>query len=78
MNPRGWHDEGSMDRAERRWNDTNVTYCAVCGRLIPRRSWVFDGGAGELSACSPACEDLYETYVKPTYGVRANDADHQG
>ena len=36
----------------------------VCGRLIPRRSWVFDGGAGELSACSPDCEDLYESYLE--------------
>ena len=41
------------------WHDTAVTHCDVCGRLIPRRAWVFDGGAGELRACEPACEELY-------------------
>ncbi len=60
------------------WNDTSVTYCAVCGRLIPRRSWVFEGGAGTLAACSPDCEDLYESYLKPTYGAKASDAHHKG
>lgn len=70
--------KGKWREPKRSWNDTNVAYCAVCGRLIPRRSWVFEGGAGELAACSPACEDLYESYVKPTYGVRARDADHKG
>ena len=49
-----------------RWNDTNVSYCHVCGRLIPRRSWVFDDGGKELNACSPDCEDLYESYLKPS------------
>ena len=61
----------------RHWNDTEVAYCAVCGRLIPRRSWVFDGGAGGLSACSPDCEDLYESYLKPTYGVMSKGADRK-
>ena len=59
------------------WNDTSVIYCRVCGRLIPRRAWVFDGGAGDLQACEPACEDLYEGYLKPTYGVMGKNADHQ-
>ena len=70
--------KGRWVEPKRSWNDTNVVYCAVCGRLIPRRSWVFEGGAGELAACEPACEELYESYVKPTYGARARDADHQG
>ena len=62
----------------RNWNDTDVSYCAVCGRLIPRRSWVFEGGAGTLNACTPECEDLYESYLKPTYGVLAKDAIRKG
>jgi hypothetical protein len=52
----------------RSWNDTTVSYCQVCGRLIPRRSWVFADGPREIVACSPDCEDLYQDYVKPTYG----------
>jgi len=34
---------------------------------------VFDGGAGEVSACSPHCEELYESYWKPKYGVMEPD-----
>ncbi len=49
----------------RTWSDTNVSYCDVCGRLIPRRSWVFDDGSKKLNACSPDCEDLYDSYLKP-------------
>jgi len=44
-------------------------HCQVCGKLIPRRAWLFDGGAGEITACSPDCEELYVSYWKPTYGV---------
>jgi hypothetical protein len=61
----------------RSWNDTTVRNCQVCGRLIPRRSWVFEGGKGEVTACSPDCEDLYEDYLKPTYGAIDKDANNQ-
>lgn len=46
------------------WNDTNVTYCDVCGRLIPRRSWVFQDEGKTVAACSPEDEDLYYSYLK--------------
>ena len=69
---------GEWIESAKSWNDTSVVYCQVCGRLIPRRSWVFDGGAGPLRACDPDCEDLYEDYLKPTYGVMGKDADHKG
>jgi hypothetical protein len=58
---------------ERSWHDTEVVNCRVCGRLIPRRAWVFDGGGGEIRSCGPDCEELYETYWKPTYGVMSAD-----
>ena len=45
--------QGEWVEPARAWHDTNVSYCEVCGRLIPRRAWVFDGGAGQLVACSP-------------------------
>ena len=45
------------------------------GRLITRRSWVFDGGADEIAVCAPDCEELYESYWKPAYGaLDASDA----
>ncbi len=51
------------------WHETNVVHCQVCGKLIPRRAWIFDGGAGPLTACGPQCQQLYEDYWLPTYGV---------
>jgi len=62
---------------ERSWHDTSVMHCQVCGKLIPRRAWLFDGGTGEITACSPDCEQLYESYWKPTYGVMS-PADSRG
>ena len=60
--------QGHWVDPQRSWNDTTVSYCQVCGRLIPRRSWVFADGPREIAACSPDCEDLYQDYLKPTYG----------
>ena len=67
---------GRWSEPAKAWHDTSVVYYQVCGRLIPRRSWVFEGGAGAIRACDPECEDLYDDYLKPAYG--AMDADHQG
>ena len=53
---------------EREWQDGQIVNCAVCGRLIPRRAWVFDGGLGELQAHAPDCEELYFSYLEPAYG----------
>jgi hypothetical protein len=62
---------GTWRELEHAWHDTNVVHCVVCGKLIPRRGWWFDGGDGDLFSCGPECESLYETYLRPTYGVLA-------
>ncbi|MBS1862173.1 MAG: hypothetical protein JSS68_10740 [Actinobacteria bacterium] len=59
---------GNWQPFERSWHDTEVVNCDVCGRLIPTRAWVFDGGEGQLRACSPECEELYFSYVVPRHG----------
>ena len=51
------------------WHETNVVNCPVCGRLILRRAWQFDGGAGLLQVCGESCEELYESYWKPVHGT---------
>jgi hypothetical protein len=56
------------------WHDTNVVHCEVCGKLIPRRAWIFDGAAGSLMACGPECQQLYEDYWLPTYGSMIEQA----
>lgn len=58
------------------WYDTTVLYCSVCGRVIPRRRWVFTNGSDVVVACGPDCEDLYYDYILPTYGAKGTDADH--
>jgi hypothetical protein len=66
--------EGRWRELEHLWYETDTVQCEVCGRLLPRRAWVFDGGAGDLDSCGPDCQELYESYVRPTYGVRARSA----
>jgi hypothetical protein len=61
---------------EQAWHDTDTVQCMVCGRLIPRHAWLFEGGAGELRACGPECQSLYESYWRPTYGTMEPDAHH--
>ena len=51
------------------WHETNTVHCSVCGKLIPRRAWIFADAAGEIATCGPECEQLYETYWRPTYGI---------
>ncbi|MDX6527120.1 MAG: hypothetical protein QOI43_2631 [Gaiellales bacterium] len=63
---------GEWVERPRVWSDTNVEHCPVCGCLIPRRAWRF-GGETPLEVCTPACEELYETYYKPTHGALADD-----
>ena len=65
--------DGRWVELARTWYDTETVQCQVCGRLIPRRAWLFDGGAGELRVCDPDCQSLYESYWRPTYGTMRPD-----
>ena len=76
MSGRGSELNGRWAERKLNWNDTDVLNCPICGRLITRRAWSFDGGAGELRVHGPECEELYDTYWKPTYGVMRSDEDH--
>ncbi len=61
---------GAWRESARQWSDTATVHCDVCGRLVPRRQWVFADGERDVAACSPACEALYFDYVRPTHGPR--------
>jgi hypothetical protein len=61
---------GEWVERTRAWSDTSVDHCPVCGRLIPRRAWRFVDSVA-LEVCTPSCEELYETYYKPTHGALA-------
>jgi RNA polymerase-binding transcription factor DksA len=60
---------GRWESIEHAWHHERYVHCDVCGRLIPSRRWAFADGDRELTACEPACEELYLDYVKPTHGA---------
>ena len=59
---------------ERRWHDTGVTNCDLCGRLIPRRVWVVDVAGRQVRFCSQGCEQIYREYWLPKYGTTRGDS----
>jgi hypothetical protein len=60
---------------QRRWYDTEVLNCELCGRLIPRRVWLAIDDGTRREFCSEECEDLYRNYWLPKYGSRTQAAE---
>ena len=50
------------------WHETGVGNCPVCGKLITVRAWEFPTPEGALQVCEPDCEQLYDSYYRPTHG----------
>ena len=55
---------GEWVEVHRAWHEDAYVHCDVCGRLIPARQWRFADAGRTLTACEPACQELYESYVK--------------
>jgi hypothetical protein len=51
------------------WRATNLVYCDLCGRLLPRRAWtaVVEGELRRF--CEPDCETLYRDYWLPRHAA---------
>jgi hypothetical protein len=45
--------------------ETVITPCECCGQVVPRRLWIADVDGAERRFCSPACEELYRSYLLP-------------
>ena len=43
--------------------ETVVTPCQCCGQVVAKRLWTVEVEGEEMRFCSPACEELYRTYV---------------
>ena len=57
----------------KKWHDTDVDYCDVCGNLLIQRVWVFEGVDGQtLRACREDDERLYATLR--AYAPRIDEA----
>lgn len=55
----GWRE------LEKPWSDTTVEYCDVCGNLVIRRCFEFQGVDGQLiRACREDDERLYHTLLR--------------
>ena len=46
-----------------RWFEQRMIYCALCGRVIPKRIWQTEILGHAESFCEPACEKLYRSYL---------------
>jgi ribosomal protein L24E len=66
---------GRWSEIERTWHDTEVTHCALCGRLVPRRVWIVEIDGQTLPFCNEECEGLYRSYWIPKYGNRESARD---
>jgi hypothetical protein len=47
------------------WHRTDVDYCEVTGKLLPRRYWSFEHDGREVRAADPRAERLFHEYVLP-------------
>jgi ribosomal protein L24E len=56
---------GTWETLETAVWETNVTPCECCGQIVAKRLWTVDVGGRTMRFCSPACEELYRTYVLP-------------
>lgn len=47
------------------WYEQQMTYCNLCGRLVPKRQWVAEVEGEANTFCSRECEGLYLDYWLP-------------
>jgi hypothetical protein len=45
------------------WYRTEVAYCEVTGKLLPRRYWEFEHDGRVVKTCDPRYERLYREYL---------------
>jgi hypothetical protein len=59
--------EGHWVDNDARWFEQRMTYCALCGQVIPKRIWQAELADGRIeSFCAPACAALYRSYLVET------------
>jgi ribosome-binding protein aMBF1 (putative translation factor) len=52
----GWRD------VSRRWWETSVINCSLCGQLIVKEAWVESRGSEDVLYCSQKCAEFASTY----------------
>jgi len=56
-------EQGRWEESDAHWFELRLLYCALCGKVIPRRFWRAEAGAAARIFCDPSCERLYRSYV---------------
>jgi hypothetical protein len=59
---------GHWVEIDARWFEQRMKYCALCGRIIPKRIWRADERVEEF--CGPECADLDLKYGAKTAAPR--------
>ena len=59
---------GHWEKSKLQWHEVSVTYCELCGQIIPSDMWVADVNGENKDFCTPECEEIYLYYWLPKYG----------
>lgn len=59
---------GRWEKNTAKWFEQTMTYCDLCGRIIPKNFWVVEEerASARLVFCNPDCEQLYDDYWLPS------------
>ncbi len=60
-----WEENTAM------WFEQAMTYCDLCGRIIPKNFWVVEQGTERFVFCNPDCEQLHTNYWVPSKRQKA-------
>jgi len=62
---------GGWRAVSRRWWETSVISCSLCGQLIVKEAWSEVRGSKEVLYCSQKCAELASTYDRIGTSTRA-------
>lgn len=55
---------GGWTEVSRRWWETSVINCSLCGQLIVRRAWVETVDSKDVQYCSQKCAEFATSYSR--------------
>jgi hypothetical protein len=59
---------GHWEETHAQWHEMGMTYCDVCGLILPKKLWIAEVDGTRRVFCGPGCERLYHEYVAPGKG----------
>jgi hypothetical protein len=62
---------GGWRAVSRRWWETSVISCSLCGQLIVKEAWVETRGSKDVLYCSQKCAQFASTYDRDATSTKA-------